>query len=104
MAMKRTKRESSRVIVMFLAVLAIAVTVSTLVYVFKTDDSTPLIYLVPSVFTALSAGLGFYFWKARAENIYKYGEKFILDLADKVGSDGAVQIVQTFISSVSTIT
>lgn len=102
--MKLKKTSASQIVIALLIVLAIGVTVSTLVYVFKTSDPTPLVYLVPSVFTALSAGLGFYFWKAKAENIYKYGERFIIDLAEKVGPDGAVQIVQTFIASVSTTT
>ena len=34
-------------------------------------DTSPLAYIIPGIFTELSAATGFYFWKAKAENEIK---------------------------------
>jgi len=58
---------------LFADALSVAVTIITIVAVFILKDSTPLAYLIPSVFGLSATSHGFYYWKAKAENIKKYG-------------------------------
>lgn len=66
-----------------LTVIMLAVTVVTLLFsmalMWKTNDTTPLSYIVPSIITALTACLSFYYWKAKAENIEKFKRERIKD-------------------------
>lgn len=57
--------------------------------------------LIPSTTAELASATGFYYWKKRANNIYEYGEKFILDLVenDKIDSKYVVEISQAFFGS-----
>lgn len=57
--------------------------------------------LIPSTTAELASATGFYYWKKRANNIYEYGEKFILDLVenDNIDSEYVVAISQAFFSS-----
>lgn len=40
------------------------------------------------------AATGFYFWKAKNENRSKYAMKFVRELADRYGLDGAARILE----------
>lgn len=57
--------------------------------------------LVPSTTAELASATAFYYWKKRANNIYEYGEKFILDLVEsgKVNPEHVVAISQAFFAS-----
>ena len=57
--------------------------------------------LIPATTAELASATGFYYWKKRANNIYEYGEKFILDLVenDKIESEYVVAISQAFFGS-----
>ncbi len=48
------------------------VLVSTILYTFITSDSTPLVTLIERLFALASIAVGFYYWKAKAENLHKY--------------------------------
>lgn len=97
--MHKTKWEFSKIILIYAAIINTVVVASTIIMVFFTRDCTPLIYLIPAVSAEVATGTGFYYWKARSNNLYEYGEKFVLELADKVGGETAAQIAQTFISN-----
>lgn len=43
----------------------------TFIMVWRTNDLSPLAYLIPAVFTELGVGTGFYYSKAKAENRIK---------------------------------
>ena len=47
------------------------VTAFTLIMVWRTNDLSPLGYLIPAVFAELAAATGFYYSKAKAENRIK---------------------------------
>lgn len=51
--------------------------------VWRTNDLSPLAYLIPAVFTELGVGTGFYYSKAKAENRIKlrkmYGSEIYND-------------------------
>lgn len=47
-------------------------------------DSTPLAALITGVFSLASLAFGFYFWKARSENIRKYAKTLNDEQIDQV--------------------
>lgn len=53
--------------------MVVIVTIATVVAVFVLSDVTPLEYLIAGVFGLASTSTGFYFWKAKNENIRKFG-------------------------------
>lgn len=57
--------------------------------------------LIPASTAELASATGFYYWKKRANNIYEYGEKFIIDLVNNENIDAqyVVQISQAFFGS-----
>ena len=64
-------------------------------------DSTPFIYMIPSVAAELASATGFYYWKTRTNNVYEYGEKFIMDLVNNQNIDTpyVATIAQSFFQS-----
>ena len=59
--------------------------------------------LIPSTAAELASATGFYYWKTKTNNVYEYGEKFILDLVnnEKIDSQHVVAISQAFFNSSS---
>ncbi len=72
---KKESIETSKKLLLFAIVLAVAITIFSCVAVIVTRDTSPLVYLIPAVFGLLATAYGFYFWKAKAENLQKYGGK-----------------------------
>jgi|BioPla2DNA2_1021312.scaffolds.fasta_scaffold08221_11 hypothetical protein len=75
----KKKREFSKVIFIFVSVATFLVTVFSCVMIWRTNDLSPLVYLIPAVFTELATATGFYYYKAKRENEIKlrliYGKK-----------------------------
>ena len=67
MKSRKKKREFSKIIITIVGAVTLVVSAFTMAVVWKTSDTAPLAYLIPSVFTAT----GFYFSKAKAENRIK---------------------------------
>ena len=65
------KTEFSKKIIIFMTVFTVIITVYSLALMWKTGDTSPLAYLIPSVFAEYATATGFYYWKARAENKIK---------------------------------
>lgn len=63
--------EFSKKILVFAAITNTIVIVFTLVMVWKTLDTSPLAYLIPSVAAEVATGTGFYYSKAKVENRIK---------------------------------
>lgn len=75
--MKRKKKiEFSKLIMLTVGAVTIVVVAFTLFMMWKTQDLSPLAYLIPAVFTELSVGTGFYYSKAKAENRIKLRQKY----------------------------
>ena len=74
--MKKNKRkiETSKILLLVSDVMATAVRIGTVVAVFVLQDATPLAYLIPAVFGLAATSHGFYYWKAKAENLNKWGQ------------------------------
>lgn len=69
--MKRRRKEFSKVILLFVSMVSLAVLIFSLYMIYSTGDLSPLAYIVPSVFAELAAATGFYYNKAKAENKIK---------------------------------
>lgn len=73
------KREFSKKIIIFMTVFTVIITIYSLILMWKTNDTSPLAYLIPAVFAEYATATGFYYWKARKENEIKlrrlYGEE-----------------------------
>ena len=72
----RKKLEFSKLIMLTVGAVIIIVTAFSLFMMWKTQDLSPLAYLIPAVFTELSVGTGFYYSKAKAENRIKLRKKY----------------------------
>ena len=71
---KKKKIETSKLLLIVSDVMAAVVLVSTIVAVFILQTAEPLIYLIPAVFGLSATSHGFYYWKAKAENVNKWGQ------------------------------
>ena len=69
--MRTTKMEFSKKILILVALVTIIVIAYTLVMVAITRDLMPLNYLIPALFGEVATGTGFYYWKAKQENMIK---------------------------------
>ena len=70
---KRRKTDTSKKLLIFSDILTVAVAIITVLSIFILKDSTPLSYLIPAAFGLSGVSHGFYYWKAKAENLHKYG-------------------------------
>lgn len=68
--------EFSKKIIIFISVFSVIVATMSIVLMWRTGDLSALAYLIPSVFTELTAATGFYYWKARTENKIKLLKKY----------------------------
>ena len=64
----KKKMQFSKKIFIGVSAMTIAVTVYTLVIVWRTGDTSALMYLIPAVFAELATATGFYYRKAEKEN------------------------------------
>ena len=69
---KHEHLEASKILLIISDLMSIATMIATFVAVFSFRDLSPLIYLIPAVFGLSSVAHGFYYWKAKAENLHKY--------------------------------
>ena len=80
---QKKKTEFSKLIMLVVGAVTVIVTAFTLYMIWKTQDLSPLGYLIPAVFAELSVGTGFYYSKAKAENRIKlrkhYGSEIYND-------------------------
>lgn len=73
---QKKKTEFSKLIMLVVGAVTVIVTAFTLYMVWKTQDLSPLGYLIPAVFAELSVGTGFYYSKAKAENKIKLRKQY----------------------------
>ena len=68
---KKPKMEFSKKIFIGVTIGVILVVIFSCVMIWRTGDLSPLMYLIPSVFVELATATGFYYNKARDENLKK---------------------------------
>ena len=97
---KKTAEEFSKLLIRILMGLTIVVSIFCIIFCFKFETIEPLTYLVPSIFTELAAGTGFYYWKAKSENKIKITLGAIEDLRAKEDlTENEVRIIEALINS-----
>lgn len=79
MAKRKKKIETSKILLIVSDALAGIVTAAAIIAAFALKDASPFMYLIPAVFGLSATSHGFYYWKAKAENLQKFGR---LDLVD----------------------
>ena len=96
--------EWSKKLLVFIELLIIATFILVCIAVFK-GDASALVALITGVFSLASLSFGFYYWKAKNENIRKYAKQlsrkevkqiadiiksfnFISNLYEEGGADG----------------
>lgn len=75
--------EFSKRLLTFIEVLVLLCFGLVCISVFK-GDSSPLVALITGVFSLASIAFGFYFWKAKNENIRKYAKTFNKEQIDQL--------------------
>lgn len=79
------RMEFSKKLLVFIECLVIALFILTCIAVFK-GDASALVALITGVFSLASIAFGFYFWKAKTENIRKYTRKLSQEDIEKVAA------------------
>lgn len=75
--------EFSKKILIVAAIINIVVILFTLVMIWRTDDLSPLEYLIPSVAAEVAVGTGFYYSKAKVENKIKLMKENKVEMTDE---------------------
>lgn len=87
---KKRKTEMSKILLIVSDVITSVTVILTFVAVFWMKDISPLAFLIPGVFGLSGVAHGFYFWKAKAENLHKFGQDNKITMSgndDPSGSD-----------------
>lgn len=69
--MNKQRMEFSKKIFTGVTIGVVLVVIFSCVMIWRTNDLSPLMYLIPSVFVELATATGFYYNKAKAENKIK---------------------------------
>lgn len=78
--------EFSKKILLVAGITNLAVIIFACVMMWRTFDTSPLAYLIPSVAAEVATGTGYYYWKAKAENQIKL-KQIYSDQADEVANN-----------------
>lgn len=73
------KMETSKFLLMVLLSGFGIISISSIVYTFIAADASPLVTLIEKTSLLCNIAVGFYFWKAKCENMQKYKK------TDKIG-------------------
>lgn len=77
--MKRKRIETSKLLLLVLLSGLGIVSLATMTFSFLYADASPLVTLIEGVTRLSAIAVGFYYWKAKAENLHKYKQD------DKIG-------------------
>lgn len=67
----KKKREFSKVILTSVSIATALVIIVSFVLMFVTHDLSPLSFIIGGCFAELASATGFYYWKAKNENMIK---------------------------------
>jgi hypothetical protein len=76
---KEGKIETSKLLTFFILGNTELIIIASFIAVFITGDTSALAYLIPGQFGVTATVVGFYFWKAKCENLQKYGRQDAID-------------------------
>ena len=72
-ARRKKKTETSKILLIISDTMAAICAATAIIAVFVLKDTSPLAYLIPAAFGLSATSHGFYYWKAKAENMQKFG-------------------------------
>jgi len=78
------KMEFSKLLLILGLLLALVVMVFSMALMWITHDTSPLSYLIPSVFGLVATGFGFYYNKAKLENSIKLRKQYGKDIVEEI--------------------
>lgn len=76
---KKKKMEFSKKIFVWTSLATTIVTIFTGVMIWRTNDLSPLMYLIPAMFAELATATAFYYNKAKAENKIKLMKSYRIE-------------------------
>lgn len=76
---KARKMETSKLLAFLVLGNTELIIIASFIAVFITKDTSALGYLIPGQFGVTATVVGFYFWKAKNENLQKYGRQDMID-------------------------
>lgn len=76
------KFEFSKIILLIVAIATVLVVVASFVLMWRTMDLSPLSYIITGIFAELASATGFYYWKAKNENMIKLGQPMQIETND----------------------
>ena len=65
------KMEFSKKILIVVSIATLLIVVASFVLMWRTMDLSPLSYIITGIFAELASATGFYYWKAKNENMIK---------------------------------
>lgn len=87
------KMETSKKLVYISDFVAVCLSAAVICGTFLTEkDISPLAQVTVASLAECGAANGFYYWKAKNENRYKYVIKLIREWAEKYGIDAVIRI------------
>lgn len=69
----RKTMETSKKLLLFADTLFVVVCIAGIVIAYVCRDTSPFAYIIPAVSGLAVTSHGFYYWKAKNENMQKYG-------------------------------
>lgn len=78
----KPKKEFSKKIFNIVITLFIIVIFYAMALMWKTNTTDGLMYLIPAIGTLASVTIGFYYWKAKMENIVKLSKENDMSIDD----------------------
>lgn len=70
----RKTMETSKKLLLFADTLLVVVCIAGIVIAYVCRDTSPFAYIIPAVSGLAATSHGFYYWKAKNENMQKYGK------------------------------
>ena len=87
---KKKKIEFSKKIFAWISIATAIVVIFSLVMIWRTNDLTPLAYIIPAIFAELATATGFYYYKAKRENEIKLKLLFGKEVVGDEDSTGQI--------------
>lgn len=82
----RKTMETSKKLLLFADTLLVVICTAAIVIAYVCRDTSPFAYIIPAVSGLAATSHGFYYWKAKNENMQKYG-KNVEDNFENGGQD-----------------
>ena len=86
----KKKTEFSKKIFTGISIATSLVVIFSLVMIWRTNDLTPLAYIIPAIFAELATATGFYYHKAKKENEIKLKILFGKEVVGDEDSTGQI--------------